>query len=782
MVDPARTYDPPMTRARAPRRGGNPIGPALNALVARRHELEAAKRALTQSRMVTFTGPGGVGKTRLALELAFRLRAAFTDGAWLVSLGDLHLDAGVEDIEVALVQSLGMTDQSARAPREKLLSFLQDQHALIVLDNCEHVLTPVRALLPDLLNAAPRLRLIATSREPIGVPGEVLLPIRPLSVPTAQTPVTELGLDGSVRLLLERAQAVDPDFEVTEENAGAVIELCDLLEGLPLAIELAAVKLRTLTVEQMVQRFGHRLTSLASPVVRASPRHQSLRALVEWSYELCSEHGQVLWRRLSVFPSDFDLELADAVCAFDGLTGDDVMDALDRLVGQSILLTNREAGVMRYRLLAPLREVAAQLADQAGETTQLEGRHRDAMMRRADEMLARWCGPDQPDLLAQMRRDHASYVAALQWCADSADESLAGLQLLSALRYHWLSGGPLAEGRMRIEAMLARQTGPSAARTECLWLVTWIALLQGDHRAARSLLAELEHAAELPSGGRWVHARHWQGLLAMCTGDLEAAIDHLRAAVDGHDDLADDLFLELTARYMLAVALVLSDRPEEGLQVSSATVEMCERCGDRAARVYAMWAMAVAQWRQGKLDEAKSTAHLVLRLMRVVPDPICVALTTSLLSWVAFDQRRSRAAGALLVAAGRVWRSLGTSLEAFGPQLLGWAERRMPQPASSVIETVNVRPLRDLDDVIALGLSLGGAHGERRDVQGPLTKREQEVAALIEAGLSNREIAERLVVSKRTADGHVERILAKLGFTSRSQVAAWMARERALSS
>src|SRR4029453_17496132 len=222
-----------MTRAQAPRRGGNPVGPALSGLVARRHELEDAKRGLTQSRMVTLTGPGGVGKTRLALELGFRMRPGFTDGVWLTPLGDLRIDAGVEDVQPAVVQSFGMTDQSARAQREKLSAFLEDQQALLVLDNCEHVLTPVRALLPDLLNAAPRLRVVATSREPTGVQGEVLLPVRPLSVPAEKTPVGELVMDGSVALLVERAQAVAPEFDVTEENGAAVTELCGLLEGLP---------------------------------------------------------------------------------------------------------------------------------------------------------------------------------------------------------------------------------------------------------------------------------------------------------------------------------------------------------------------------------------------------------------------------------------------------------------------------------------------------------------------------------------------------------------------
>ena len=452
------------------------------------------------------------------------------------------------------------------------------------------------------------------------------------------------------------------------------------------------------------------------------------------------------------------------------------MDALELLVGQSILLTSREAGVMRYRLLAPLREVAAELADQAAETQELERRHRDAVMHRAGEILARWCGPDQPDLLAQMRQDHASYVAALQWSAESEGEGLAGLELLSRLRYHWLSGGLLAEGRMRIEAMLREQTEPSVARTECLWLVIWIALLQGDHNSARSMLEELEHGAELPANSRSVHAQHWRGLLTLFSGNPGEAIGYFRAAVEGHHTLGDDMFLELTARYMLATALLLSDRPEEALEVGRTTVEMCERCGDRSARAYAMWVMAAAKWRQGKLDEAESTAHLVLRLESILRDPICVALTTSLLAWVAFDQRRTRAAGALLVAAGRVWMSLGTSLDAFGPQLLGWAERRMPGSAASVIEAASVRPLRDLDDVIDLGLGLGTVRVERRGVQGPLTKRELQVAALIEAGLSNREIAERLFISPKTAEHHVSRVYAKIGVSSRAEAAAYATR------
>jgi predicted ATPase/DNA-binding CsgD family transcriptional regulator len=769
-----------MSSALAPRRGGNRVGPSLNRLIARRHDLDVAQRTLSESRLLTFTGLGGVGKTRLALELAYRTRSSFPDGVWLVQLADLSIDAGVAEVESAVINALGVSDQSATDPRDKLLSFLGNRKLLLVLDNCEHMLPSIRAVLPVMLREAPQLRVVATSREPLGIAGEVIRPVLPLSVPEPATPATQLLADGSVSLLTERARAVDPEFEITDDNAAAVIELCRLLEGIPLAIELAAVKLRALTVEQVVQRFGRRLTALTAPAPLSVSRHRSLRAMVEWSYELCPQTAQILWRRLSVFPAAFDLELAEAVCAFGELPPEDVVDSIERLVGQSILLTDRGAGTMRYRLLAPLREVAAELADRANEAAQLERRHRDVMMRRAQEMQAQWCGPRQDALLARMRLDHASYVAAIQWSATTPGEEQAGLQLLAWLRYHWLSGGLLAEGRMRMEALLAAAPEPSPVRAECVWVLTWIALLQGDHEEARQWLGELATLAdELDDPRLAPHLHHWRALLAMFTGDLQTAVRGFRAAVEGHH-AHGDLWLELTARYMLASALVCDGRAPEALAISSSTVALCEQCGDRSARVYAQWAAGVAQWTLGRLDEAEQSARVVLQIQRILADGICVALTTDLLAWVAYDRRQRDRAAALSAAARHVWRSLGTSLRAFGPQLSEFAEQHSPprseRPTADDVPTAG--RFRHLDDVIDLGLGLerGPVRTGRTDIMQPLSQRELEVAALIETGLSNREIAQRLVIAKRTADGHVERILAKLGFTSRAQVAAWMAR------
>jgi predicted ATPase/DNA-binding CsgD family transcriptional regulator len=759
-------------------RGGVPVGPPLARLVARRHDLDAAQRALSDTRLLTLTGQGGVGKTRLALELAHRTRHRFPDGVWLVCLTELSIGAEVAEVESAIVSALGISDQSATAPRKKLISFLRTRRLLLVLDNCEHVLVSVCAALPVILLGAPHVRIVATSREPLGIGGEMLRPVLPLSVPEPGTAAEHLTADGSVSLLVERAYAVDSKFELTADNAAAVAQLCRLLEGLPLAIELAAAKLRALTVEQVVERFGRRLTSLTATGTPSAPRHQSLRSMVDWSYGLCPKTAQVLWRRLSIFSGTFDLELAESVCAFNELCSDDVMDSIERLVAQSILSTARGAGTMRYRLPAAIREVAAELADQADETAELQRRHRDAMLERAQQMLEQWCGPRQDVLIERMSLDHAGYVAALQWSVATAGEQQTALQLLASMRYYYLIGGRLAEGRMRMEAMLATVPEPSPMRGECLWVATWIALLQGDHHDAEQFLNELSIlATQLASPRLAVHVHHCSALLAMLTGDLESATRDFQLALDGHR-AQSNRYLELTARYMLAVTLATGGRAQDALQVSSETASLCQQYGERSARAYCDFAAGIADWTLGHLEEAERAAHEVLKTQRTMADGISVALATTLCSWIAYDRDQIGRAADLSRAAGSVFRSLGTTLEAFGPHLAkfneGHTASETERPSANHGDAT--KPFRRLDDVIDLVLGANEGHGSGRTEGEPLTRRELEVAVLVERGLSNREIAERLVIAKRTADGHVERILAKLGFSSRAQVAAWMAR------
>jgi len=651
------------------------------------------------------------------------------------------------------------------------------------MDNCEHVLESVRAMVPLMLREAPRLRVVTTSREPLAVEGELLRPVAPLSVPGPATPAAQLPADGSVSLLLERARAADPDFTVTDDNAAAVADLCRLMEGVPLAIELAAAKLRALTVEQVVERFGRRVASLGAPDAAPGSRHRSLRAMVDWSHQLCPRTAQILWRRLSVFPATFDLDLAEAVCAFGELRPDDVVDSVERLVGQSILLAEREGGTMRYRMLAPVREIAAEHVEQAAEADELRRRHRDVMLGRAQWILDRWSGPQQDVLHERMRLEHEDHVAAVRWSLSAPGEERTALRLLARLRYHWLSGEFLADGRRRMEAALTAVTAPSPERAEGVWVLIWIALIQGDRRCGARWLTELaDLAEELGDPGTKVHVVHWGALLALFNGDTETAVDGFRTAVEGHR-AQGHRDLEFTARYMLAAALACAGRASEALEVSRGTVALCETNGERSAHAFSLWAAGLAQWTSGDLEEAERSARAALRV-QLSFEGAGVALNTELLAWVAHDRGEVDHAAALCEAARRVWRSLGTSIAAFGPHLAEFAQRHSahrPDPPSPVDDALRVAPgcLQDVID-LALGAEKRGGGTRRPETVEPLTKREFEVAALIESGLSNREIAHRLVIAKRTADGHVERILAKLGFASRAQVAAWMARHAQL--
>ena len=642
--------------------------------MARRQDLATALRALADFRLVTFTGHGGVGKTRLALELAYRARDGFPDGAWIVCLADLTIGAEVAEVESAIVSALGISDQSTSSPREKLVSFLATRKLLLVIDNCEHVLTAVRATLTVLLRDTPKLRVIATSRESLGIAAEKVRPVLPLSVPEPGTPADQLIADGSVSLLLERASAVDPGFELTANNADAVVQLCRALEGLPLAIELAAVKLRALSVEQVVERFGRRVTLLNDTGQGFTARHRSVRSMVDWSYELCPQTVRVLWRRLSIFPATFDLGIAESVCAFGELHADDVMDSIDQLVAQSILSTSRGAGTMRYRLPAAIREVAADLADKSDETAELHRRHRDAMLSRATETLRRWCGPHQSVLIEQMCLDHADYVAALQWSMMTTGEEQTALLLSASLRYHYITGGRLAEGRMRMEAALAAFSESSPARGDCLWVTAWIALIQGDRQRAEELLNDLSFLARNPERpGLAAHLHHWSALLAMSYGDLEGAIGGYEAAIKEHRALGNP-YLELTARYMLSCALAVGGFPQRALDLSIETRELCQQYGEQNAHAYACYAGGLAHWILGEFDDAERSARLALETHRTMGG-IGVALATSLLSWIARDRKQYDRCADLDSAASDVWRLLGTSIEAFGPTCAGFAEQ-----------------------------------------------------------------------------------------------------------
>ena len=330
----------------------------LTSFVGRRGEVAEVRRLLAGSRLVTLTGVGGVGKTRLALRAAAELARAFPGGVWLVRLDQLRDEALVAQ---AVAGALGLQDRAGYSPEAALAEYLAGRQLLLVLDNCEHLVDAVAKLADLLLRAAAGLRVLATSREALIIDGEMVLPVPPLPVPEAGQPLTAAGLGvfPAVRLFAERAAQVVPGFAVTEANMAAVAGICRRLEGLPLALELAAAQTRVLSPEQIDERLGDRL-GLLTRGGRARPaRQQTLRASIEWSHELCSPAERLLWARLSVFAGGFELDAAEGICADDRLAAGRVLDLLAALAGKSVLTAEHREGVARYRLPETLARVRA---------------------------------------------------------------------------------------------------------------------------------------------------------------------------------------------------------------------------------------------------------------------------------------------------------------------------------------------------------------------------------------------------------------------------------------
>ncbi|MEV7731761.1 LuxR C-terminal-related transcriptional regulator [Streptomyces sp. NPDC088921] len=733
---------------------------AFTSFVGRRHLIAEIRRLLGPARLLTLTGMGGVGKTRLALEAAASSRSSFTDGVWLVDLAPVLEPSAVADATAA---ALGVPDLGVRPVLEQLAEYLAGRRMLLVLDNCEHLADACAEVAHTLLSAAPEVRILATSRQTLGIAGEHVLIVPPLSVP-----------DEAVELLRDRAAAVRPEFRISDANRDQATRLCTDLDGLPLAIELAASRMRTLTVGQAVERLEDRFALLTGGSRTARPHQRTLRALIDWSYELCTPTERLLWNRLSVFAGGFCLDAAEAVCAGEGVPAHEVLDLLDRLVSQSVVLTTEHEGLPRYRLLETIRQYGRERLAESGEKERLLRRHHDFCLALAAGIADGWNGPGQEEGLARLRAEHANLLTAL----DYGDDPQGNLALAAALRFHWCAGGLLGEGRRQLDQALAAAPESTPARARALWAAAWVALLQGDVAAAERWLAEAEELGEqLDDPVVGAHVMGLRGSLAVFLGRLEEAVPLYERAVAAHT-AAEEGAAAVFALFQLAVAEThLGDvrAAETGRQA----VAVAEAHDEQWARSYALWALGYGSWARGDLEAALSLARAALEIQRGFNDSIGAALMLELLAWVTASGGEYERARWLLGAARGTWRDIGTSISAFGPLMA----RHHARCEESVVQALGL-------EAYERALSVGSGHGtsghaiDRALVTGdepvaqttapsPLTRREREVAALVAEGMSNRQIASALGRSPRTIDGHIENILAKFGFGSRAQIASW---------
>ena len=445
----------------------SPAGPGnlpveLTSFVGRRTELTEAKRLLSTSRLVTLTGIGGVGKTRLALRVAANTRRAFADGVCLVELGELR--DGSLLVEV-VATGLGLRHRSPRA-LQTVMEFLAAQELLLILDNCEQVVDAAAELTETLLHACPGLRILATSREALGIGGEAVMRVPPLTVPNPGREPPPAGLPhyDAVTLFAQRATAAVTGFEVTADNAATVTRICARLDGLPLAIELAAARLRAMSPEQILQRLTDRYALLTRGSRGAPTRQQTLRWSIDWSYELCTAEEQQLWARLSVFAGNFELDAAEEV-SMDDVDPDRRLDIVASLVDKSILLREESGNAVRFRMLDTLRDYGRDKLEQAGDYPGLRLRHRNWYRKLALDAEAGWISPQQVSWLVRLDRELPNLREAMEFSLSEPGTASAeaGLQIATALFPFWLSRGLLSEGRRWLDRALAQREEQSPA-------------------------------------------------------------------------------------------------------------------------------------------------------------------------------------------------------------------------------------------------------------------------------------------------------------------------------
>ncbi|WP_431972010.1 protein kinase domain-containing protein [Nocardia sp. bgisy134] len=780
--DPKRAMRGWRAPTSATAQGGGSLPLELTSFVDRRTELAEMKNLLSSVRLLTLTGIGGVGKTRLALRGAATAPREFADGMWLVELADVSDPALLVN---AVAGTLGLRDESARPLREVVVEFLSAREALLVLDNCEHLVAAVAEVVETWLRKCLNLRVLATSREPLGIAGEAVLQVPPLPVPAPnrKPSLRELPRYDAVTLFADRATAVVPGLELSDDDKAAVARICARLDGLPLAIELAAARVRTMSPGQILQRLDDRYALLTRASRTAPTRQQTLRWCVDWSYGLCTLAEQRLWARLSVFAGGFELDAAEEVCGVD-LAREDPLDVLSSLVDKSILIREESDGVVRLRMLETVREYGRQKLRESGEAQQLRNRHRDWYRQLALAAEAEWISDRQPYWIARLDREQPNLRDALEYSLTekTKEAAEAGLRTAAALFGFWIFRGLYGEGRRWIDRLLdhpARQSVPD--RVKALHAGCFMAAMQGDLPAAAALAEEGHTLAERdPTRMTRALISHADGAVALYRGELALACSSFERAVEMVSSHRQGFF-HVATLLMLGVVHELAGETQRAIECYRQLLSITEACGESLFRSSALWGMGIAVWQQGERALAIELLESALRVNRRIHSPVVAALSLEALSWTVGAAGNTERAAVLMGAAQELQRSMGATASVFPLS---------QQHADYVRMTRSALGARGFDAAVRKGQKMGMdeavayALGEQPPnstaTSGPgvaLTKRERQVAALIAQGLTNKQIAAELVISPRTAQGHVEHILTKLGFTSRAQIAAWIAED-----
>jgi len=603
----------------------------LTSFIGREKEIETVKQLVTShggGRLITLTGAGGSGKTRLALEVAAGLRDIFSEGIWFIDFAPLTNSALVLQ---SLLTTLGLSEQVGRSTIDIVSDFLQPRRALLIFDNCEHLIESCAQLAEILLRCCPTLHILATSREALSAAGE-----RPYLVPTLTSPdPAEADLDTlpqyeAVRLFVERAQTALPGFRLTADNTLAIAQVCHQLDGIPLALELAAARVKALRVEQIAARLEDRFRLLISGARTAMPRHQTLHALIDWSYNLLSEGERLVLRRLSVFAGGCTLEAAEAVCVGEQVEADNVLDLMTQLVNKSLLISEREQGQeARYRMLETIHEYARRRLIEAGEGERIRTRHFEFFLQYAEQIEPNVRGPQLPAYLNQLETEHDNLRAALEWSLAQAEYGEASLRLAGALFSFWDQRGYRSEGRTWLAQALANPTAPSAgaARAKVLYGAGCLTHAEGDYTSARTLLEKSVDLWRALGSAGLIGLAHTLSVLGQVVRGLG---DPATARALGSEAIA--IFREQRERWGLAWALSylgMTLRDLEDFSLAQSFVEesfaLWQDLGNQSGLAFAIRIRGNIALRQGDYELAEHAFAHTLAITRKLSDKLAVA-------------------------------------------------------------------------------------------------------------------------------------------------------------
>jgi predicted ATPase/DNA-binding CsgD family transcriptional regulator len=779
--------------ARPRRRSGN-LPAETTSFVGRRRELAEVRKAFAGARLVSLVGPGGVGKTRLGVRAAADLGRGFADGAWWVELAEVR-ESGL--VAGAAAGALDLRDQAATEPLQILLAHLRDRELLLLVDNCEHVLDASAELVAEVLRAAPNVRVIATSREPLQVQGEHVVPVPPLELPPAGKgePLSRLRQNDTIMLFAERAAAASGTFDLNAANQAAVVDLCRRLDGLPLAIELAAVRTRVLSVDQILDRLTDRFALLTGGGRAALPRQQTLRTTIDWSHDLLTAAEQRLLRRLCVFAGRFTVDDIESVFVIGGESEDQALDLLAALVDKSLVTRDDAQGIACYRLHETMREYASLKLREAAEVEALDDTYIEYYRTRCRDLRAVVLRNIRA---AHRSRDPAHHLtvrwlqwidleidnirAALQKCVAASDWR-RGLEIATSVGYYWVTRGTTESIRW-FDDLLAVAEDAADIPVRAYYFRGYLSLLKGDPRAARPWLARAIAAARV--GEQLERLSESLSLASMAenlAGDRVAA----RRLLDEAEAIAPDV-----DDYPASTGLIEAQALHALFEGDLASAEAASKEGARLSRevgdLYYLAEMllnlGLIAMAAGDLQGSRARFIEGLRIAKQDDNRLAQSSFLRLLGGQAVSSGHPRLAARLLGAAEAIGSAAGAGTAGpAGPSRLEPELARVKEAAIAALGAAKFEAEYAAGTRLSRDNALHLALGEPDEVDvaanepveaGPLSKRELEVARLIAESLTNKEIATRLFISDRTVTTHVGNILNKLGFDSRVQIASWM--------